>query len=146
MPHTLEYNYSLPSPTSVPETQVAAARSIPGDALDPWYFNTVAAPMLQQVKTEDEDMVAAPGVRNLFNLGGTRAARTGVPPYNFLDVPGPSSASGSDAAPSLAHLESTCGPLGFSFGGDPDTGIFARDTRGGCYLHEGDGPPGSSSG
>jgi len=31
----------------VPETQVAAGRSIPGDALDPWYFNTVAGPMLQ---------------------------------------------------------------------------------------------------
>ena len=61
MLHTLEYNYSLPSPTPVLETQVAAGRSIPGDALDPWYFNTVAAPMLQQVKTEDEDeeMVAA---------------------------------------------------------------------------------------
>jgi hypothetical protein len=46
MPHTLEYNYSLPSPTPVPETQVAACRSIPSGALDPWYFNTVVAPMI----------------------------------------------------------------------------------------------------
>jgi hypothetical protein len=28
LPHTLEYNYSLPSPTPVPETQVTADRSI----------------------------------------------------------------------------------------------------------------------
>ena len=48
--------------------------------------------MLQQVKTEDkdEDMVAAPGVGNLFNPGGTRAAWTGVPPYTFLDAAIPS--------------------------------------------------------
>ena len=35
MPHMLEYNYSLPSPTLVPKTKVAADTSIPGDALDP---------------------------------------------------------------------------------------------------------------
>ena len=60
MPHTLEYNYTLPSPTSVDLTQVAADSGMPGGVLNPWIFNTVAAPMLQQVKTEDEDMVAAP--------------------------------------------------------------------------------------
>jgi len=80
MPHTLEYNYSLPSPMPVPETQVAAGRSIPGDALDPWYFNTIAALMLQDVKGEDKMDVAAPGIDNLFNPGGTLAARSGVPP------------------------------------------------------------------
>ena len=68
---------------------MAAGRSILGDALDPWYFNTVVVPMLQDVKAEDEMDVAAPGVGNLFNLGSTLAARTGVPPYTFLDVAGP---------------------------------------------------------
>jgi len=99
MPHTLEYNYSLPSPTSVPETQVAAGRSIPGDALDPWYFNTVAAPMLQDVKAKDEMDIAAPGIDNLFNPGGTLAARSGVPPYFFLDVAGPSAPPAVTPAP-----------------------------------------------
>ena len=59
MPHTLEYNYTLPSPTPIDPTQVAADSGMPGGVLNPWIFNTVAAPMLQQVKTEDEDMVAA---------------------------------------------------------------------------------------
>ena len=121
MPHTLEYNYSLPSPTPVPETQVAVGRSIPDNALDPWYFNTVAAPMLQDVKAEDKMDVAAPSVGNLFNPGGTLAARSGIPPYFFLDVASSSS------------------------GGDPSTGFFARDTRGSHCMHEGEGPPGSSS-
>ena len=89
MPHTLEYNYTLPSPTPVDSTQVAADSGMPGGILNPWIFNTVAAPMLQQVKTEDEDMVAAPGVGNLFNPGGMRAARTGVLPYIFFNAAGP---------------------------------------------------------
>jgi len=59
MPHTLEYNYSLSSPTPVPETQVAAGRSIPSDYFEPWYFNTVAAPMLNAVKPKDEIGVVA---------------------------------------------------------------------------------------
>jgi hypothetical protein len=91
MPHTLEYNYMLPLPTPVDPTQVAADSGMPGGILNPWIFNTIAAPMLQQVKTKDEeeDMVAAPGVGNIFNPGSIRAARTGVPPYTFLDVAGP---------------------------------------------------------
>ena len=59
---------------------MAADSGMPGGVLNPWIFNTVAALMLQQVKTEDEDMVAAPGAGNLFNPSGTSAARTGVPP------------------------------------------------------------------
>ena len=54
MPHTLEYNYTLPSPTPVDPTQVAADSGMPGGVLNPWIFNTVSTPMLQQVKTEDE--------------------------------------------------------------------------------------------
>ena len=85
----------------VPETQVAAGKSIPGDALDPWYFNTVAALMLQQVKTEDEDeeMVAAPGVGNLFNPDSMLVARSGVPLYTFLDVAGRSASPPAVALP-----------------------------------------------
>ena len=59
--------------------------------------------MLQQVKTEDEDedeeMVAAPGVDSLFSPGGTLAARSGVPPYTFLDVAGPSTSPPTAALP-----------------------------------------------
>ena len=60
--------------------------------------------MLQQVKTKDEDMVAAPGVGNLFNPGGTRAARTGVPSYTFLDAAGPSAPSPKPTLNQLFHL------------------------------------------
>ena len=49
MPHTLEYNYTLPSPTPVDPTQVAADSGMPDGVLNPWIFNTVFAPMLQQV-------------------------------------------------------------------------------------------------
>jgi hypothetical protein len=51
------------------------------------------------VKVEDEvDVVATPGVSNLFNLGNifNTTARTGFSPYFFLDRAGPS-------APPLAH-------------------------------------------
>ena len=49
MPHTLEYNYSLPSPTPVDLTQVATDSGMPDGVLNPWIFNTVSTPMLQQV-------------------------------------------------------------------------------------------------
>jgi len=65
MSHTLEYNYSLSSPTPVDPALVAAGSGVPGGTLNPWFLNILAAPMLQQVKTEDkdEDMVAAAGDR-----------------------------------------------------------------------------------
>ena len=99
IPHTLEYAYSMPTPT--PPTTVAPGNGVP--PLDPWFLNTQAAPALDAVKVEDEvDVVAAPGVGNLFNLGDifNTAARTGISPYFFLDRAGPSAPPPASAGPS----------------------------------------------
>ena len=126
MPHTLEYNYSLPSPTPVDLTLVAAGSGVPGGTLDPWFLNIIAASMLQQVKTKDkdEDMVAAPSDRQ--PLQSWWHARS---PVRCLAV----------------LLPGRGRPLSSS-GGDPGTGFFARGTHGSRCTHEGEGPLGSSSG
>ena len=77
IPHMLEYAYSMPMPTPASPTPVEKGNCIP--PLGPWFLNTQAAPTLDVVKVEDEvDMVAAPGVGNLFNLHDifNTAART----------------------------------------------------------------------
>jgi hypothetical protein len=83
MPHTLEYAYALPSPTPASPTPVATP-------LDPWFLATKAAPALDAVKVEEEEVVTGPGIGYLINPGGTRAARTGVSPYYVMDIAGPS--------------------------------------------------------
>ena len=98
IPHTLEYAYSMPTPT--PPTPVAPGNGVP--PLDPWFLNTQAAPALDAVKVEDEvDVVAAPGVGNLFNLDDifNTAARTGISLYFFLDRVGPSAPPPVPSAP-----------------------------------------------
>jgi hypothetical protein len=133
MQHTLEYAYSLPTPTPASPTPVATGNDV--SPLDPWFLNTQAAPALDAVKVDNEiDVVAAPGVGNLFNLGDifNTAARTGISPYFFLDRAGSS-------APPLARA-------GSSSSGDPTNSCSsAHHTRGGCGLHEGEGPPGDAS-
>jgi hypothetical protein len=101
MPHTLEYNYSLPTPTLVSSTTPVATGNGGIPLHDPWFLATQAAPALDAVKVDDEDeeMVAAPGVGNILNPGGTLAARSGVPPYTFLDVAGPSAPPPAAALP-----------------------------------------------
>jgi hypothetical protein len=84
--HTLEYAYSLPTPTPASLTLVAIGNSV--SPLNPWFLNTQAIPALDAVKVKDEiNVVAAPGVGNLFNLGDifNTVARTGISPYFFLD-------------------------------------------------------------
>jgi hypothetical protein len=62
-----------------------------------------AAPALDAVKVEDDgDVVAAPGVSDIFNS----AAKTDFSPYFFLDRAGPSAlppAPAGSSAPSPAH-------------------------------------------
>jgi hypothetical protein len=91
IPHTIENTYSLLTPTPASPTPVATGNGVP--PLDPWFLNTQAAPALDAVKIEGEvDVVAAPSIRNLFNLGDifNTAARTGISSYFFLDRAGPS--------------------------------------------------------
>jgi hypothetical protein len=107
MPHTLEYAYSLPTPTPASPTPVVTGNGV--SPLDSWFLNTQAAPALDAVKVDDEiNVVATPGVGNLFNLGDifNTAARTGISPYFFLDrarssAPPPARA-GSSAPPPAA--------------------------------------------
>jgi len=80
IPHTLEYSYSLPTPTPASPTLVATGNGIP--PLDPWFLNTRAAPALDAMKVEEEeDVVTGLGIGDIFNS----AAWTGVSPYFFLD-------------------------------------------------------------
>ncbi|XP_066384614.1 COPII coat assembly protein sec16-like [Miscanthus floridulus] len=105
IPHTLEYSYSLPTPTPASSTPVATGNSVP--PLDPWFLNMRAAPALDAAKIEEEDdgMVSAPGVGNLFNTGCigdifNSAARSGVSPYFFLERARPSAPPSARAGPS----------------------------------------------
>jgi hypothetical protein len=88
MPHTLEYTYLLPTPTPPSPTPMATGNGVP--PLDPWFLATQAAPALDAVKVEEEEVVTGPGIGYLVNPGCTRAARTGVPPYYVMDIAGPS--------------------------------------------------------
>ena len=110
IPHTLEYSYSLPTPTPASPTPVATGNGVP--PLDPWFLNTRAAPALDAMKIEeeDEDMVAAPGVSNLFNPGGMHVASTGVPLYSFFDAAGPSATPPAATTP-MAPPPSVALPL-----------------------------------
>ena len=79
MPHTLEYSYSMPSPTPVAPAP-----------LHPWFLATEAAPMLADVqieKKDEVDVVAAPGIGAL--TGSRLAGRRGAQPL-FSAAPGTS--------------------------------------------------------
>jgi hypothetical protein len=110
MPHTLEYNYSLSTPTPVCSMTPMATGNSGIPPLNPWFLATQVAPALDAVKIEDEvDVVAAPGVGNLFNLGDifNTAARTGISPDFFLDRAGPSAPPLARADPSAPPPEAT---------------------------------------
>ena len=101
--YTLEYAYSLPSPTPASPTPVAARTGVP--PLDPWFLNTQAAPALDAVEIEEEDaVVSGPGIGILINPGGTRAARTGVPPY-YIAGPSVPPAAEAPASPPKMRAE-----------------------------------------
>jgi len=109
MPHTLEYNYSLPSPTPVtPTTPVATP-------LHPWYLATQAAPALDAMKVEEEEVVTGPDIGYLINPGGTRPTilRHGL---------------------RRPLRTSSCS----------STGSSTSDTCGGCSTHGCAGPPGGT--
>jgi len=101
MPHTLEYNYSLPSPTPVTPTAPVAT------PLHPCYLATQAAPALDAVKVGEEEVVTGPGIGYLINPGGTRAARTDIPPYYVMGFAGPSAPplAAAPATPSATRAE-----------------------------------------
>lgn len=104
IPHTLEYTYSIPTPTPASPTAVATINGV--SPLDPWFLNTQAAPALDAVKVEEEeDEVTGLDTGNLVNQGGTRAARTGVPPY-YLNAADPS-APPPPVTPTLASAPTT---------------------------------------
>jgi len=82
---------------------VAARTGVP--PLDPWFLNTQAAPALDAVEIEAEDaVVSGPGIGILINPGGTRAARTGVPPY-YIAGPSVPPAAEAPASPPKTHAE-----------------------------------------
>jgi hypothetical protein len=125
IPHTLEYNYKLPSPTPVTLIEVAAGSGLHGGNFNLWFLNKVAVPMHDAMKVEEQEaVVTGPGIGVLDNPGGMLAARCGVQPYNFIDTAGPL------APPPAAVLllpRSVLGmrrPLSSSRGGDPSTGCF----------------------
>jgi len=73
--------------------------------LDPWFLNTQAAPALDAVEIEEEDaVVSGPGIGILINPGGTRAARTGVPPY-YIAGPSVPPAAEAPASPPKTRAE-----------------------------------------
>ena len=79
-PHTLEYGNGMLSPiTASPAATVAPP-------LDPWFLQTRAAPALDAVKEEEDDVPPGFTIADPFNT----AARTGISPYFFLDRAGPS--------------------------------------------------------
>lgn len=105
IPHTLEYTYSIPTPTPASPTAVATINGV--SPLDPWFLNTQAAPALDAVKVEEEeDEVTGLDTGNLVNQGGTRAARTGVPPY-YLNAADPSAPPPPPVTPTLASAPTT---------------------------------------
>nr|TKV96201.1 hypothetical protein SEVIR_9G414300v2 [Setaria viridis] len=69
IPHTLEYAYSLPTPTPAAPTPVVTRNSVPPP--DPWFLNTRAAPALDAMEVEEGDAVSSPSINN-------SAARTGA--------------------------------------------------------------------
>jgi hypothetical protein len=75
--------------------------------LDPWFLATQAAPALDAVKVEEEEVVTGPGIGYLINPGGTHAARTGVSPYFFLDRAGSSAPLPAATPPSVAPPPAT---------------------------------------
>jgi len=82
---------------------VAARTGVP--PLDPWFLNTQAAPALDAVEIEEEDaVVSGPGLSILINPGGTRAARTGVPPY-YIAGPSVPPAVEASASPPRTRAE-----------------------------------------
>ena len=73
--------------------------------LDPWFLNTQAAPALDAVEIEEEDaVVSGPGIGILINPGGTRTARTGVPPY-YIAGPSVPPAAEAPASPPKTRAE-----------------------------------------
>jgi len=73
--------------------------------LDPWFLNTQAAPALDAVEIEEENaVVSGPGIGILINPGGTRAARTGVPPY-YIAGPSVPPAVEAPASPPKTRAE-----------------------------------------
>jgi hypothetical protein len=52
IPHTLEYNYKLPSPTPVAPTEVATSNGLHDGNFNLWFLNKVVVPMLDAVKVQ----------------------------------------------------------------------------------------------